>query len=280
MSCECASEAIECMPLPGVADLCCPASAGCCKPRLSLAIIEATNPGITAVFDETGTVPEGTPVSHLAMLQQYADAIEASAELLASRVCMARYAAECCVCTTICAPQTCTCTCNCCAICERESIRIDKASKCFARNRVESVTVDGQPASLNGDNPDATYLVAWCGSGWRLYGVETGCGGKRVEICFTLKPATAMWRQATLDMACSRVPCQHAASCSTEDDRAYYLALRSSNVITGRPALTGLPSVDDLVAECCTAGWRIGTGSKSETVRWAACPEPELVEPI
>ena len=273
MSCQCASEAIECMPTPGVGDLCCTAGAGCCKPRLSLAIIEQTTPGITAIFDETGTVPAGTPVSHLAMLQQYKTAIEAATERLAARVCMARYAAECCVCTTVCAPASCSCRCNCCDTCERESIRLDKASKCFARNRVESVTVDGQPASLNGDNPDATYLVAWCGSGWRLYGVDTSCGSTRVEVCFTLKPATAMWTQAVLDLACETVPCHHATTCEREDGRAYYLALQNAG-------LTGNANADNLQTECCTTGWRIGTGSKSETVRWAPCPEPEPVEPI
>ena len=259
MSCQCASDAIDCMPRPGVADLCCPKAGGCCKPVLQFSDIPA---GTLAQFDLDGTVPDDAAEGTLDLLQQYAKGIAAAFEQLVARSCMAEYVGGCQYLTKVCVPASCSCCCSSCDLCYRETVPLVKASHCVGRSRVEAVTVNGVPASLNGDDAGAVFDVSWCNGAWRLHGVDPDCGGV-VEVAFILKPLPELFCNAVLDLACQRVPCLHSSSCNREDDRNWRLALLDRG-------LTGSDFGDAMVTECKGADRvRLGRASREEFGRWA-----------
>ena len=267
MSCQCATEALECMPRPKVSDLCCPSKTSCCGVK-SLTIDDIDAAAVTQ-FELDGTVMTDTPASHLAYLQGSQLAIDAAFEQLASRSCMATYAAGCCISTRVCVPGSCSCCCRSadCDTCARETVPIIKVSRCVDPSRVASVTVNGEPASLNGDDPDAAYDLSVCHRIWRLHGFNPACGG-HADIVFQLKPPTALWTQAVTALACSRMPCKHDKSCDVEADREYAIALRDRG-------LTGVDAADALIRKCVNGDKvRLGRSARREEfLRWGNCPE-------
>lgn len=261
MSCHCATEAAVCMPKPGVADLCCPTTGGCCQPQVTLATIPADT---IAQFDLDGTVPDGSHAGFLPLLQKYAAAICASQELLASRVCMSRYAASCCVTFDVCVPGDCCCSCSCgaCDLCDRFGVKIREL--CVPVDRVASVTVNGEPAALNGDNPDAAFNLGYQSGNWKLYGLDADCGGSATVVVQLAEP-TALWAEAVKALACSRVPCPHTKSCNKEQEAVIDLRYHDAGLL-------GVDFADDLVRECCNrSGARFAERRYVQNVRWGDC---------
>lgn len=254
------------MPRPSIGDLCCTSTHGCCKPRVRLDVIPAD---VVAEYETSGAVAGdvdvideyGSPLYTITaaevaeLLAQYQTAIDATIETIASRVCMAKYVAGCCVEATVCVPIDCSCSCDCraCDTCNRESVRLDKLD-CVRPDRVDSIEIEGVEGAS----------VEWC-DGWRLYGVDTSCGGRRLTVRFRLKDPTAAWSSAVTQMACSKLPCLHTASCDREEDRAWYLAVRGAG-------LTGFPAVDDLDVECCNLSGVAFAGRRVvERIEWVDC---------
>lgn len=252
-------EAVRCMPRPGVADLCCARPVSCCEPDVSLADIPAD---VVEQWDATGQLPADVDPDDagvwLPILEQHTAAIEVAHETLANVVCLARYAASCCVTATVCVDAACCCACDCrtCLSCVRESVRLDKV--CVPRDRAAAVTIGNVDVLEQMSGPS----VEWCDGTWRLFDPPTGV----FEVRFELAEASAAWSAAVAALACAKVPCGHAASCDREEDRQWTLNRRSLGIF-------GIDCVDDLAKECCNAGGVYFGGGREPVrfVKWGAC---------
>lgn len=254
--CTCSTQSIRCLDIT-VAELCCPKIEGCCNPKVQLASIsDATKQdfvdGNTAAIDP----------AELALLERYAAAIEVAAETLAGRVCLARYGGGgCSLCARLCVPcPPCVsdCRCGACDDCRRGSVLLQEIGDCVDPGRIVSVAVDGNPASLNGDDPAAAFEVT-THSGVRLFGPTVDHGG-RIEVCFEVA-ASALFRQAVLSYACASVPC-HDRACERGEGEPTQLDIAESG-------LTGDEFGDRLNVECLKSGRvRLGRRPTVDSVRW------------
>lgn len=259
MACSCANQSIRCLQF-GTADLCCPKIAGRCKSETQLASIGAETKTRFDGGDRTGIDP-----AELDLLGRYATAIEVAKETVAGRVCMARYAGGCSVCVRICVPpRPCVCECPCGPPgCGKATVTLDDLSLHVDPSRFTAASVDGEPASLDGDHPDASYQVTTHGT-VRLSGPVVTSGGT-VEICFDVA-ASPLLRQAVLSYACASVPC-HDRECSRNEHDPTQHDIATSG-------LTGDEFADRLNVECVRAGRGGGFVRPSviEWVRWDAAP--------
>lgn len=249
MTCQCSIAALECMPRPGVAELCCFDRPSCCD-SVTIADFDAA---VLEQFDLDGTLGDDpvlpaafTVAQAAAFLSKHRRAIDATVEALAEHVCFARYVAGCTYKATFCV-DSCACTpCDCrggCYSCARTMYRLDMP-ECFASDRVAAVELDGVDV-LN--QPTGTS-VEYHGGRWRIYDPPTGVR----ELCFRMTAApTAAWSEAVLSVACGRVPCIHARGCNDESERNYHLTRKQLG-------LFGDVYADDLVAECCAPACSIG----------------------
>lgn len=256
------------MPKPGVADLCCPGVSSCCEPDLQLSKIDAAT---LAFWDNSEALPEGyeppdgcTAEEVEALLKRYTRAICVAHETIASVVCMARYAAGCCIKLGICIETPCCCTCDChaCETCVRESKRLNKI--CVPRDRVKAVKLDGEDI-LDNDGP---VSVEYCNGTWRLFGTKTG----KFELCFELAGPTVLWEEAVRSYACDSVPCEHTKGCDRDEDTVIGLGRDGED-----RAFVGDKFADRLQRDCCDgSGYCFGGVKSVETyMRWVECPPVE-----
>jgi len=276
--CECAAGAIDCMPSPGVADLCCPTRKGCCDPTGNT-IGEIPAETITQ-FELDGTVPVDTPSWVVPLLKKHQRAIALAVEKLAGHVCLARYVGGCCVKAEVCVEAPC-CPTSCCSCltCKRSGVDLSDIAECVCVDRISKVTTaDGAAVGFNGNNNTAPLQIVAAGGCWTLFGAAG-----IVELCFELKPVSESWLAAVESIACSRVKSDHAPGChaagelqaSSSDGQSFrYL---TSTDYSDRGMLGDLFG-DDLETECAQ-GSGVSFGGWGSAVRWVRFDECETVGP-
>ena len=193
---------------------------------------------------------------------------------------MAKYAADCCVCFSVCIPENCRCRPYCDEQdCKENFVKLNELAECIEPSRVLAATVGptsgGVVVNFNGDNPGVDYSIEARGGRWKLYGPAIDDGGT-VEICLQLKPPTQLWQSAVASWACKLVPCVHATGCSGD-----FVTSETNDGITRTfvsvAELLALGLKDDKFANqldpVCAQEERVVLGAPSTIryIRWAAC---------
>lgn len=196
MSCDCAPGLLDCIPRPSLTKMCCPKPKGCCSPRS----IDVVPDDCITAFEAGETLTEECQ-QYRKLLEGYRDALEVALKLIASRVCMARYAGGCCVVVRGCTEaRCCSSCCGSCRQCDAASLDATTLEECVKRDQIASIS-DGWKIRN--------------GRTMRLYGPVSDCGGE-FEFKITLKPLCPLFTQAWLRLACELLPC--ADSCGRDRD--------------------------------------------------------------
>lgn len=251
--CECAAGAINCMSRPGVADLRC-TDCGCCDASdLTLADIDAAT---LAWFDagaEPGGPGETADAAELALMADYAAAVEMAWERVTSRVCMARYVGGCVLTVTLCTPASaartvCRCTDGTCPA----GLFLPELSDQVHPSRIGAVTSGGDPVSLDGSDPSAAWTLT-THDGYRLHGPIPA------SLTIQTRDPLTLFVEAVESLACKLVPGVHGSECSIGGGVA---------LLAGDGDPFGDPFADALRRECYGAGGWAGRASAVVSMSW------------
>lgn len=253
--CECAAGAINCMSRPGVADLRC-SDCGCCDASaLTLDDIDAETLDWFDAGAEAGGAGETVDAEELALMADYASAIEVAWERVTSRVCMARYVGECILTVTLCTPASaaravCRCTDGTCPA----GLFIPELSDQVHPSRIGAVTSGGDPVSLDGSNPSASWALT-THDGYRLHGPIPA------SLTIQTRDPGALFVEAVESLACKLVPGVHGSECAIGGGVALLSPGDGSDPF-------GDPFADSLSRECCGAGGWVGRASAVVSFNW------------
>lgn len=270
--CNCASEAIEYMVLPTVADLTCQNTSCCQTSAVHLADISDLTrqwyvDGATPGHDDEATAQE------LEVLVAYEAFINTAAHKLASLVCMRRYAGSVVLHVRLCTEAGCNCISACTDTCARPSIRVTELDRLVAARRIDTAAIGADSVSINGaeaaggnDGTNGWLLTSHTG-GWVLSGPDADAGGD-IDLVITLKAPPPEWTAAVKSYACALGDgSNHTNDCKDADEKLAELQRRAM--------LADLGYVDDVLAdnlprECTTGGLGLGWVSHTSMIRWAA----------
>lgn len=280
----------DCYPTVGVCDLCCTRGKACCGDHQTVETIAAekkvawdsawqTHQASGQPFE----APRDCTPNELWLLSNAQAGIEVAREKVAEWVCMAHYAADCCVTIYPCIPGN-KCVCKCVGPCDEDHLDLTCLMDCFGPERVKAATVTVGETSHNVDvglRTGAPFRIDRVKRRWRLVGdlpVADCCApAGEWSVTFELKDTTAAYKSAVAALACGEIPCPPTSkgcgrdpetSSESNDGRSFSYVPRSQRRQVG---LFGVDEVDDLKSECCRVAYGFPDLGQVHSVVWHRC---------